>query len=96
MMKHYFDNFKMRFTVSDYTTSWKRLEVGIVNGCTISVILFYAAMNLMVKTADKMSRGPIAISSQLPTGAFMDDMTITSKSVPEERWMLEDLERLIS
>ncbi|KAH3711243.1 hypothetical protein DPMN_070745 [Dreissena polymorpha] len=27
---------------------------------------------------------------QPPTRAFMDDMTITSKSVPEERWMLED------
>ena len=40
MLKHYFDNFKIRFTVSDYTTSWQHLEVRIVTGCTISVILF--------------------------------------------------------
>ena len=33
---------------------------------------------------------------QPPTRAFMDDMTITAKSVVECRWMLEDLERLIS
>jgi len=73
------------------------LEVGIVTGCTISVIIFSAAINLLVKTAEKMSRGPITISGirQPPTKAFMDDMTITAKSGPEGRWMLEDLERLI-
>ena len=88
----------MRFTVSDYTTSWQRLEVGIVTGCTISIFLFSAAMILMVKTAEKMSGIPITISEvrQSPKRAFMDDMTITVKSVPEGRWMLEDLERLIT
>ncbi|XP_053391239.1 uncharacterized protein LOC128554051 [Mercenaria mercenaria] len=98
LLWHCFDNFKMRFTVADYTTSWRRLEVGIVTGCTISVILFSVAMNLLVKTAGKMSRGPITISGirQPPTRAFMHDMTITAKSVPEGRWMLEDLGRLIS
>ena len=98
MLKHYFDNFKMRFTVSDYTTSWQRLEVGIVTGCTVSVIRSSAAINLMVKTAEKMSRGQITISGvrQPHTRAFIDDMTITAKSVPEGRWMLEDLERLIT
>merc|ERR1711894_714959 len=33
---------------------------------------------------------------QPPTRAFMDDMTVTAKSVVEGRWMLEDLEKLIS
>lgn len=33
---------------------------------------------------------------QPPTRAFMDDMTITTKSHVEGRWMLEDLERLIA
>ena len=39
-------------------------------------------MNLLVKTAEKMSQGPITISGirQPPTRAFMDDMTITAKS----------------
>ena len=98
MLRHYFDNFKMRFNVADYTTAWQRLEVGIVTGCTISVVLFSAAMNLLVKSAEKMSRGPILSSGvrQPPTRAFMDDMTITAKSVPEAIWMLEDLEVLIT
>ncbi|CAC5357420.1 unnamed protein product [Mytilus coruscus] len=75
MLQHYFNNFIMRFTVADYTTAWQRLEVGNVTGCTISVVLFSAAMNLLVKSADKMSRGPVMSSgvSQPPTRAFMDD-----------------------
>ncbi|NJK32032.1 MAG: hypothetical protein HC927_06195 [Deltaproteobacteria bacterium] len=74
------------------------LEVGIATGCTISVILFSAAMNLIVKSVEKMSHGPVTISGVChpPTRAFMDDMKITARSVPEGRWMLEDLERLIS
>jgi hypothetical protein len=98
LLQHYFDNFSMRFTVGDYTTSWQRLEVGIVTGCTISVSLFAAAMNLLVKSAEKCSRGPTMNSGiqQPPGRAFMDDMTITSKSVVEARWTLEDLEKLIT
>jgi hypothetical protein len=98
LLKHYFDHFKMRFSVGDYTTNWQRLEVGIVTGCTISVVLFAAAMNLLVKSAEKTSRGPVTVSGvkQPPTRAFMDDMTITAKSVVEGRWMLEDLEHLIT
>jgi hypothetical protein len=97
LLKHYFDHFKMRFTVNDFTTSWQRLEVGIVTGCTISVILFAAAMNLLVKSAEKKSRGPVMVTGvkQPPTRAFMDDMTITTKTVVEGRWMLKDLEELI-
>ncbi|CAC5385086.1 unnamed protein product [Mytilus coruscus] len=97
MLQHYFDNFIMRFTVADYTTAWQRLEVGIVTGCTISVVLFSAAMNMLVKSAEKMSRGPVMSSgvSQPPTRAFMDDMTITAKSVLEGKWMLQDLGELV-
>ena len=97
MLKGYFDGFKMRYTVDDFTTDWQRLEVGIVTGCTISVVLFSAAMNLLVKSAEKKSRGPLLSSGvkQPPTRAFMDDMTVTAKSVPEGRWMLEDLSSLI-
>ena len=54
-------------------------------------------MNLLVKSAEKMSRGPVMQSgiSQPPTRAFMDDMTITAKSVLEGKWMLQDLKELI-
>ena len=61
------------------------------------MVLFSAAMNLLVKSAEKMSRGPVMQSgiSQPPTRSFMDDMTITAKSVLEGKWMLQDLKELI-
>lgn len=43
----------MRFTVGDNTSMWQRIEVGIVTGCTSSVILFEAAMNLVIKLVEK-------------------------------------------
>ena len=50
-------------------------------------------MNLVVKSAETASRGLVMMSGvkQPPTRAFMDDMTVTARSVIEGRWMLEDL-----
>ena len=83
LLKDCFDNLLLRFTVKDFTTAWQRLEVGIVIGCTISVILFSAAMNMIVKSVEKRSRGPWMKSGvRQPLGkAFMDDMTLTTKTV---------------
>ena len=36
----------IRFTMGNITTKWQRLEKGIMAGCTVSVVLFIAAMNL--------------------------------------------------
>lgn len=96
LLQCYFNKFKMRFTCGDVTTDWQRLEVGIVTGCTISVILFSAAINLLVKSAEKVHRGAMLATGvqQVPVRAFMDDLTITAKSVPEGRWILEDLVEL--
>ncbi|KAK0136924.1 hypothetical protein N1851_026894 [Merluccius polli] len=83
----------MLFTCGNFTIDWQRLEVGIVTGCTISVILFSTAMNLLIKSAEKLRWGAVLTSGiqQEPIKAFMDDLTITAKSVPEGRWILEDL-----
>lgn len=43
------DSLKMRFTVGNFTTKWQRLEKDIMTGCTISVVLFVAAMKLQLK-----------------------------------------------
>ena len=40
----YYDGFKMRFTMGQFTTSYQALEVGIPMGCTTSPILFVMAM----------------------------------------------------
>lgn len=83
----------MRFTSGDFTTAWQRLEVGIVTGCTISVILFAAAMHLLVKSVEKPRQEAVLSSGiqQVPVRAFMDDLMITARSVLEGRWILEDL-----
>ena len=88
----------MRFSVADYTTAWQWLEVGIVTGCIISIIIFAAAMNLLVKSVEKLSRGPVTESGvkQPPMRAFMNDMTVTTKSMVQGRWMLEDIKRIIT
>lgn len=62
--------------------------MGIVTGCTISVIVFSAAMNFLVKSAEKLRRGAILVSG------VHGRLTITAKSVPEGISILEDLEEL--
>uniref|UniRef100_A0A8W8L8P9 Reverse transcriptase domain-containing protein n=1 Tax=Magallana gigas TaxID=29159 RepID=A0A8W8L8P9_MAGGI len=98
LLEEYFNRLELRFSIGDYTTSWQRLEVGIVTGCTISVILFAAAMNLLVKSAEKMSRGPWMRAGirQPSVRAFMDDMTISTKTAVEAGWTLKEIEELIS
>ena len=44
----YYKSFKLRVT-----SEWHRLEKGIITGCTISVILFALAMNMLVKSASE-------------------------------------------
>ena len=77
----------MRFTVGKYTTNWQILEIGIVTGCTIYVILFRTTMNLLVKSVEKQSRSPTTKSGIRlpPMRTFMDNMTVTTKSVEEGR-----------
>ncbi|KAK0146715.1 hypothetical protein N1851_013923 [Merluccius polli] len=50
------------FHLRDFTTDWQRLEVGIVTGCTILGIMISAAMNLLVKSAEKLHRDAVLAS----------------------------------
>ncbi|XP_061185889.1 uncharacterized protein LOC133193994 [Saccostrea echinata] len=98
VLKDYFDHLQLRFTVQDYTTAWQRLEIGKVTGCTISVILFSAAMNMIVKSVEKKSRVSWMKSGvrQPPGRAFMNDMTVTTKTVIEAKWTIQELESAIT
>ena len=75
------------------TSDRHQLEVGIITGCTISVILFALAMNMLVKAAEPECRGPLSKSGvrQPPIRAFMDDVTVTTTAVPGARWILQGL-----
>lgn len=60
------------------------------------MILFALAMNMLVKSAEVQCRGPLSRSGtrQPPIRAFMDDLTVTTTSVPGCRWILKGLEEL--
>lgn len=74
------------------------LGKGIITGCTISVILFALAINMVVKTTEVECRRPLSRSGarQPPTRGYIDKLTITTTSVPGSRWFLQGLERLIA
>lgn len=97
LILNYYENFRLRVTSGNVTSDWHRLEKGIITGCTVSVILFALAMNMVVKAAETECRGPLSKSGvrQPPIRAFMDDLTVTTTSVPGCRWILQGLERLI-
>ncbi|XP_052268321.1 uncharacterized protein LOC127869705 [Dreissena polymorpha] len=85
---------KLRFMVGVTTTAWQRLEKGIVTGCTISVVLFVMDMNLIINPANKETRGPkTSTGLHLPTNRdFMDDLTVTTQTHIQARWVLKALE----
>ncbi|XP_049336392.1 uncharacterized protein LOC125802421 [Astyanax mexicanus] len=94
----YYNKFRMRVTSGSETSDWHSIEKGIITGCTISVVLFSLAMNMVVKSAEVECRGPLTKSGvrQPPIRAFMDDLTVTTTSVPGCRWILQGLEKLMT
>lgn len=89
-------NFNLRFTSGKVTSERHRLEKGIITGCTVSVILFSLAMNMLVKSAKPECKGPKTKSGirQPSIGGFMDDLTVTTVAAPGCRWILQGLETL--
>ena len=94
----YYHKVRVRFSTRTFTTSPQRVEKGIVTGCTISVILFVMAFNLLIKTAESECRGPVTRSgSRQPSiRGFMDDLTITTESATGGRWILKALDKLVT
>ena len=74
-------------------TRWQKLEKGIVTGCTVSEVLFIMGMNLLINAARRETRGPKTESGiYLPSSrGFMDDLTLTTATNVQARWMLAAL-----
>lgn len=98
MIMDYYSRFHIRFTTENFTTDLQQLEIGIITGCTLSVILFCGTMNLIIKSTEKISRGAHMKTGiiQPPNKAFVDDMTLSTKSVVEGRWSLNELGEVIN
>ena len=52
LMMQYYDCFKMRFSTRNFSTEWHRLEVGIVQGCTISMIWFVLVSEMLLRSSE--------------------------------------------
>ncbi|XP_060584269.1 uncharacterized protein LOC132740392 [Ruditapes philippinarum] len=89
----YLDGIKLRFSIGDQLTKWQKFEKGIVTGCTVSVVLFVMGMNLLINAAIRETRGPKTESGiYLPSSrGFMDDLTLTTPTHVQARWMLTAL-----
>ncbi|XP_021349432.1 uncharacterized protein LOC110466448 [Mizuhopecten yessoensis] len=98
MIMSYFGGIQLRFTVGESTTAWQDLEKGIVTGCTISPILFIMGMNIIIKAAERETRGPRMESGiyQPANRGFMDDLTITTTTHVQARWVLSALEEVVT
>lgn len=83
----YYNDIRLRVSCRMPTSQWHRLERGIITDCIVSVALFAIAMKMIVKSTEAECRGPLSKSGyrQPLIRAFIDDLTVTTTSVPRCR-----------
>ena len=95
----YYDGLWGRTTSSGISSDWMRYERGIFAGCTISVILFIAAFNVILEYVGNAPIEKFAMSNgsciEILRG-FMDDVSILTGSVPAARKALERTETVVA
>ena len=98
LIMDYYSNIHHRFSSQNFTTAWIALEKGIVTGCTISVILFVMGMNMILKAAERETRGPKTNAGiRLPANrGFMNDLTITTETHIQARRILKALDETVT
>lgn len=86
----YNNNFSLRVSSGGITSGWCKVEVGIITGCN------WLMMYMLIQSAELESRGPKMRSGlhQPPTCSYVDDLRVTSESVPGGWWILQGLETL--
>lgn len=77
MLLHY------RLRVFLFTTKWLRFEKGFMAGCTVSVALFVAAMNLLLEVEGMQWKAPVVYyGTRRPAcKAFMDDISLMTSLI---------------
>ena len=95
LIESYYSDVRIRFTTEKFTTEWQRVEKGIITGCTLSVILFALTMSWLVESAKNVTKGPKTSSGQRQANSrlFMDDITGTTETVPQSRYLLDSTEK---
>ena len=82
----YYDGLWGRLS-SKGASEWVRYEVGIFAGCTVSVILFLAAFNLILEYVDRGDLEGYRLQERLTevVRGFMDDISFLSPKVHTTR-----------
>ncbi|XP_060084535.1 uncharacterized protein LOC132563801 [Ylistrum balloti] len=98
ILKKHSNGMQLRFTTNNFTTTWQDLEKGIVTGCTVTPILFVMGMNIIMKVADRKTRGPKMNSGiyQPSNRGFINDLTITTTTHVQARWTLSALDEVVN
>lgn len=97
LVKAYFEDLQLCFTTADFTTSWQRVEVGIMAGCTISPLAFTMAMEVIIRASrwvvgGERTKNGIRLP---PIRAYMDDMTTLTTTAACTRRLLGKLQENI-
>ena len=95
----YYDGLWGRTSASGVFSEWMRYERGIFAGCTISVVLFVAAFNVILEYVDVggIARYRMDGGEQIELlRGFMDDVSILTSSVKSANVALKRTEKAIS
>ena len=97
LVKAYFEDLQLCFTTADLSTSWQRVEVGIMAGCTISPLAFTMAMEVIIRASRWVVGGERTMNGIRlpPIRAYMDDMTTLTTTAACTRRLLGKLQENI-
>ena len=97
-IKEYYRGVFIRFTTKQFTTTWQKLEKGIVTGCTLSVILFALSMTWLLRTTKEETKGPRMESGAVQCNArlYMDDIQTSTETAVQTKYLLERLGTILS
>ena len=49
LVKAYFQDIRLCINTAGFTTAWQRFQIGIIAGCTISLLAFTMAMEVIIR-----------------------------------------------
>ena len=90
LILRYFKCTYLRFSNKKYSTSWQKLNIGIMMGCVISPLLFVMVMEMILRSAEVITNKNIDPSMK----AFMDDVTLVTESKSYMEQLLTRLQKL--
>jgi hypothetical protein len=92
LVRKYYDGLWGRLKLNEIISDWELFEKGIFAGCTLSVILFLAAINVVLEyvSIGKLPRYRITDGPPLPLiRGFMDDLALAARTVPVAKMILK-------